>query len=104
MGDRDIANFKHNWVGDDEGLLCLFCQRSKAEHGVPMAIKGPEQEEEEEDAGMVEADEDDWDAIQNELKSLTRMKTEEQLRKFKTEYEKLRDDVGPIQTWGWSDQ
>ena len=59
-------------------------------------------------AGVVE-EEDDWDAIQEELKRLTRRcqqeseareKAELLLAEMKQAFEKLREDVGQIRTWG----
>jgi len=106
--------FSHQFVPDDEGLFCLFCGRTAAEHGdrgaqaaggraLTLARNAPA------DIGAVVDEEDDWDAIQQELKKLTRKcqqeseareKAEILLSEMKNAFEKLREDVGGIRTWG----
>ena len=106
--------FNHQFVPDDEGLFCLFCGRTAAEHGdrgaqaaggraLTLARNAPA------DIGAVVDEEDDWDAIQQELKKLTRKcqqeseareKAEILLSEMKNAFEKLREDVGGIRTWG----
>ena len=108
---------QHSFVPDDEGLFCLFCGRTASEHMVGGAggggpeprVLGLRRDRQEDDlTGQVEED-DDWDAIQDELKRLTRRCQQESearekadllLQEMKSSYEKLREDVGPIRTWG----
>lgn len=68
-----MSSFNHAFVPDDEGLFCLFCGRTAGEHlksdgdgeGQAFALSSSAA------VGAVE-EEDDWDAIQEELKRLTR--------------------------------
>jgi len=106
-------------VPDDEGLFCLFCGRTEPEHKAPgpggaggkdAFFSGARPDEFADTA--VEGDleeEDDWDAIQDELKRLTkrcrqeaeaREKAELLLSEMKGAFEKLREDVGHIRSWG----
>ena len=108
-----MSSFQHGFVPDDEGLFCLFCGRTAGEHltapsrpegnGNVDAIHGDVLA-----TGMVD-EEDDWDAIQGELRRLTRRCQEESvareraeslLAEVKSAFEKLRDDVGHVRTWG----
>ena len=106
-------SFQHSFVPDDEGLFCLFCGRTAGEHIAGGADGEPKsltlsRGRVEDAAGIVE-EEDDWDAIQAELKRLTR-KCQEQtemrvtaetlLNEMKDAFEKLREDVGVVRTWG----
>ena len=116
MADSDA--YKHNFVPDDEGLFCLFCGRTEPEHKPPGPgttggtdyFSNNRTDEFADDAveGELE-EEDDWDAIQDELKRLTkrcrveaeaREKAELLLSEMKGAFEKLREDVGNIRTWG----
>lgn len=100
----------HSFVPDDEGLFCLFCGRTAGEHlassadGNSLANRGGSVPA----TGIIE-EEDDWDAIQEELKRLTRRcqqeseareKAELLLAEMKSAFEKQREDVGQIRTWG----
>ena len=105
--------FQHAFVPDDEGLFCLFCGRTAGEH-----MAGPGGAAAAAGAGVGEAalertatveEEDDWDAIQTELRRLTRRcqqeseareKAELLLGEMKSAFEKLREDVGQVRTWG----
>ena len=97
-----------------EGLFCLFCGRTAGEHlgdgdrTAALAARDHVSIGDGGGAGMVE-EEDDWDAIQEELKRLTRRcqheseareKAELLLTEMKSAFEKLREDVGQIRTWG----
>lgn len=108
--------FSHQFVPDDEGLFCLFCGRTAGEHGAAGAGGGKAGDRAlalsrgaPEDIGAIVDEEDDWDAIQDELKRLTRRcqqeteskdKAEALLAEMKSAFEKLREDVGAIRTWG----
>jgi len=107
-----MAAFQHSFVPDDEGLFCLFCGRTAGEHlttsgdGEPRSLLGRAADASA--SGIIE-EEDDWDAIQEELKRLTRRcqqeseareKAELLLAEMKSAFEKLREDVGQIRTWG----
>mmetsp|Transcript_30034 Transcript_30034/g.77819 ORF Transcript_30034/g.77819 Transcript_30034/m.77819 type:complete len:688 (+) Transcript_30034:41-2104(+) len=107
--------FSHQFVPDDEGLFCLFCGRTAGEHAAgtgggkiddrSFALERPL-------TGGFNAsvdEEDDWDAVQDELKRLTRRcqqesesreRAEALLGEMKTAFAKLREDVGVIHTWG----
>jgi hypothetical protein len=114
----DLDAYKHNFVPDDEGLFCLFCGRTEPEHKAPGAgerggkdffsTSRPNEFADDAVEGELE-EEDDWDAIQDELKRLTkrcrveaeaREKAELLLAEMKSAFEKLREDVGNIRTWG----
>ena len=106
---------QHQFVPDDEGLFCLFCGRTAGEHlAAPGTDGGGDRNlslmrgRTDDIAGAID-EEDDWDAIQDELKKLTRLhreesvareKAEETLAQMKVAFEKLREDVGQIRTWG----
>ena len=107
-----LASYQHNFVPDDEGLFCLFCGRTAGEH---KAAPGAQEDrfglaEPSLDVGGGEVEEEeDWDAIQEELKRLTRRarqeaegreKAEALLSEMKSAFEKLREDVGQIRSWG----
>jgi len=109
-------SYQHSFVPDDEGLFCLFCGRTAVEHLGPAAEGdvrsaasfGNRTGDAAGGIGEVE-EEDDWDAIQEELKRLTRRcqqeseareKAEVLLAEMKSAFEKLREDVGHIRTWG----
>ena len=109
-------SYQHSFVPDDEGLFCLFCGRTAVEHLGPAAEGdvrsaasfGNRSGDAAGGIGEVE-EEDDWDAIQEELKRLTRRcqqeseareKAEVLLAEMKSAFEKLREDVGHIRTWG----
>ena len=76
---------------DDEGLFCLFCGRTASEH---RAADGSDERADRglvvgartdmfdnDDGGAEMAEEDDWDAIQEELKRLTkRLRQESEAR------------------------
>ena len=117
-GMADTDAYKHAFVPDDEGLFCLFCGRTEPEHKPPgPGASGsndyfrqgrPDEFADDAVEGELE-EEDDWDAIQDELKRLTkrcrveaeaREKAELLLSEMKGAFEKLREDVGNIRTWG----
>ena len=115
-----MSSFAHAFVPDDEGLLCLFCGRTAGEHmqqgGNKDGLGGDGgltstalmRGRLDDASGLVE-EEDDWDTIQEELRRLTRRcqqesdareKAELLLAEMKSAFEKLREDVGQIRTWG----
>ena len=101
---------------DDDGLFCLFCGRTASEHRAAddekllMHSRGAGSAALDDDDGDVaREEEDDWDAIQEELKRLTRKNRQEHearekaellLAEMKSAFEKLREDVGQVRTWG----
>jgi len=111
---------QHDFIADDEGLFCLFCGRTASEHrNTPGGVDaragqgfepGGRTDMFDNDVDGAELEEeDDWDAIQEELKRLTkrlrqeseaREKAELLLAEMKAAFEKLREDVGEIRTWG----
>ena len=85
---------------DDEGLFCLFCGRTAGEHLT--SADGIEPRSLHSSAPGIVEEEDDWDAIQEELKRLTRRcqqegeareKAELLLGEMKSAFERLREDV-----------
>ena len=109
-----VEESSHVFVPDDDGLFCLFCGRTGAEHksthsglfGAKPSAHVIYNEEIDEKANE---EDDDFEAIQEELRKLTRecrrerdgrMKAEELLSEMKRAHEKLRDDVGHLSQWG----
>lgn len=95
----------HAFIPSEEGLFCLFCGRTASEHHAPSSLKFGMDEH---TSGALD-EEDNWDTVQEELQSLTRrlrveMEARQQadslLAEMKSAFEKLREDVGEVRTWG----
>ena len=83
-GSGSLASYQHNFVPDDEGLFCLFCGRTAGEHKAAPGTNPNDDGglfpkstfDDEQITGEIE-EEDDWDAIQEELKRLTKRTRQE---------------------------